>query len=131
EAAMLRGADGLVAVSPYVRDHALARRRAPVHVVPPGVDATLFCPDNDGAGDAGAGTDILFVGPLDGSYRWKGLDVLLAAFGQVQAPHARRRLGRRGRERVLRQHDWGRLALATEAILSEAVQRRRAGASAG
>jgi glycosyltransferase involved in cell wall biosynthesis len=86
ERRMMAESAGLIAVGPYVRDHALARHRSRVRIVPPGVDASLFTP-----GPAPAGQDILFVGPLDRSYRWKGLDVLLRAFAEVRAhaPEAR------------------------------------------
>lgn len=80
EARMLRGAARIVAVSPFVRDRTLAAHRAKVEVVPPGVDADHFAPDGPPRG-----ADVLFVGPLDGAYRWKGLDVLWRAFPRVAA----------------------------------------------
>jgi glycosyltransferase involved in cell wall biosynthesis len=64
-----------------VRDNALARRQAKTSVIPPGVDAAMFSPDL--AYPSGKG--ILFVGPLDTSYRWKGVDTLWDAFTHVQA----------------------------------------------
>jgi glycosyltransferase involved in cell wall biosynthesis len=76
ERTMLRGADGLIAVTPYVRDNALARHRDRVTLVPPGVDHSTYTPRGAGRSPAG----ILFVGPLDRSYRWKGLDILWQAF---------------------------------------------------
>jgi glycosyltransferase involved in cell wall biosynthesis len=82
ERRMLGGSSRLIAVSPYVRDHALARQRDRVTIVPPGVDHATYAP---GAGPTGQG--ILFVGPLDRTYRWKGLDVLLEAFARVRATH--------------------------------------------
>lgn len=87
ERRMVAGSEGLIAVSPYVRDTALARHRDRVQVIPPGVDADRFAP-----GPAPAGQDILFVGPLDRSYRWKGLDVLLRAIPVVRARHPAARL---------------------------------------
>jgi glycosyltransferase involved in cell wall biosynthesis len=83
---MLRRAARLIAVSPFVRDHALAEHAARVHIVPPGVDAEVFRP-----GPVPAGHDVLFVGPLDNAYRWKGLDTLWLAFRRVRAllPDAR------------------------------------------
>jgi glycosyltransferase involved in cell wall biosynthesis len=86
ERRMMAGSAGLIAVGPYVRDNALARHRQRVRIVPPGVDASRFAP-----GAHPAGQDLLFVGPLDRSYRWKGLDVLLQAFAKVraQAPESR------------------------------------------
>jgi len=80
ERAMLSGSRRLVAVTPYVRDHALARHRDRVTVIPPGVDHRRFCPNGVPRSAAG----ILFVGPLDRRYHWKGLDVLLDAFRLVR-----------------------------------------------
>lgn len=80
ERRMLAGSARLIAVGPFVRDHALARHRDRVHVVPPGVDATRFRPGPR----APDGNDVLFVGPLDRSYRWKGVDVLWRAFRSVR-----------------------------------------------
>jgi glycosyltransferase involved in cell wall biosynthesis len=84
ERAMLRGADGLIAVTPYVRDNALARHRDRVAIIPPGVDHAAYAPlrGRSAVGKSPAG--ILFVGPLDRSYRWKGLDVLWQAFRTVR-----------------------------------------------
>lgn len=79
---MLAGADRLMAVSPFVRDNALAAHRGRVTIVPPGVDARRFDAPHDAAG---AGAEVLFVGPLSRTYRWKGLDPLWAAFRTVQA----------------------------------------------
>ncbi|HUR62209.1 MAG TPA: glycosyltransferase family 4 protein [Candidatus Thermoplasmatota archaeon] len=90
ERRMMAGAHGLVAVGPYVRDHALGRHRDRVQVIPPGVDTARFTPGPPaGRGD---GQDILFVGPLDTSYRWKGLDTLLAALPAVRRRHPAARL---------------------------------------
>jgi glycosyltransferase involved in cell wall biosynthesis len=80
ERSMLKGSDRLIAVSPYVRDNALARQRDRVSIVPPGVDHDRYCPNGVAKSEAG----ILFVGPLDRSYRWKGLDVLSEAFEVVR-----------------------------------------------
>jgi glycosyltransferase involved in cell wall biosynthesis len=80
ERAMLRGSRGLIAVTDYVRDRALARHRERVAVVPPGVDHASYRPNGVPRSPAG----ILFVGPLDSSYRWKGVDVLLEAFAEVR-----------------------------------------------
>lgn len=79
ERGMIAGAAGLIAVGPYVRDHALARARQPVTVIPPGVDSSWF---NSAAPAAGHG--ILMAAPLSHSYRWKGVDVLLQAFRRVR-----------------------------------------------
>lgn len=99
ERAMMEGSAGLVAVGPYVRDHAMARQRDRVVVIPPGVDAARFAPNDDGTSHAAGAArktpsakDVLFVGPLDRSYHWKGLDVLLAAMRQVRRRHPDARL---------------------------------------
>ncbi len=76
---MVSRAAGLIAVSPYVRDNALARHKDRVTIVPPGVDTQRFR-----AQGGPRGHDILFVGPLAKSYSWKGVDVLLEAFKQVR-----------------------------------------------
>ncbi|MCA1818494.1 MAG: glycosyltransferase family 4 protein [Halobacteriales archaeon] len=89
ERRMLDGAAALVAVGPYVRDHALRRHGARTTIVPPGVDAAQFSP-----GPGGDGRTVLFVGPLSSSYRWKGVDVLWQAFAEVRrrVPGARLRI---------------------------------------
>jgi glycosyltransferase involved in cell wall biosynthesis len=79
ERRMLAGSHGLIAVGPYVRDHALGRQRERVRIVPPGVDTQRYSP----LGPAEP-RSILFVGPVSQSYRWKGLDVLWDAFHQVR-----------------------------------------------
>ncbi len=80
ERRMIKGAAHLIAVSPYVRRHALARRRDGVTVVPPGVDAGRFHSET-----SLEGRGILFVAPLARSYAWKGVDVLWQAFPLVRA----------------------------------------------
>lgn len=79
ERRMLATSQRLIAVGPFVRDHALVRERSRVTIVPPGVDTTRFRPAQ---GPAGRG--ILFVGPLANSYRWKGLDTLWQAFQAIR-----------------------------------------------
>ncbi|MEK6976217.1 MAG: glycosyltransferase family 4 protein [Candidatus Thermoplasmatota archaeon] len=79
ERRMIAGSDHLIAVGPYVRDHALARERERVTIVPPGVDADFF---HSTSGPEGPG--ILFVAPLARSYAWKGADVLWRAFAKVR-----------------------------------------------
>jgi glycosyltransferase involved in cell wall biosynthesis len=81
ERSMLAGSRGLIAVTPYVRDRALARQAGRVALVPPGVDHAIYKPNGLHRSEAG----ILFVGPLDSSYRWKGVDVLMDAFEQVRS----------------------------------------------
>ncbi len=80
ERSMLNGSQSLIAVGPYVRDHALRRHRDRVTIVPPGVDTEFFRPGSEKGHDG----RILFVGPLASGYRWKGVDVLWDAFKQVQ-----------------------------------------------
>lgn len=75
---MLDGADRLIAVSPQVRDSVLNHRRSDTVVIPPGVDRDRFTPGSDRDPER-----VLFVGPLDTSYRWKGVDVLFSAFRRV------------------------------------------------
>lgn len=79
EARMLARCPALIAVSPYVRDHALRSHRDRVSVIPPGVDHRKFRSDGPAQGQG-----ILFVGPLSRSYVWKGVDVLLDAFQQIR-----------------------------------------------
>lgn len=79
ERRMLDGSRRLIAVGPYVRDHALARHRDRVAIIPPGVDTARFRP-----GGTATPHEILFVGPLSRSYRWKGVDVLWEAYRRVR-----------------------------------------------
>src|SRR5688572_10336905 len=83
---MLAQANGLIAVGPYVRDHALKRHRDRVHIIPPGVDLQKYVPHG-----RPENRSVLFVGPVSSSYRWKGLDTLWTAFQMVRArfPDAR------------------------------------------
>ncbi len=87
ERRMLSGSRQLIAVSPYVRDHALRGHRERVTVIPPGVDANRFLPNGSLPGGP-----VLFVAPLDRAYRWKGLDVLREAFAEVRQRHPGARL---------------------------------------
>ncbi|MHB8605427.1 MAG: glycosyltransferase family 4 protein [Thermoplasmatota archaeon] len=79
ERRMIQGASRVIAVSPYVRDNALATAHGGVTVIMPGVDADRFAPSPP------SGHDVLFVAPLARAYRWKGLDVLLDAMVRVRA----------------------------------------------
>lgn len=89
ERQMLKGAARLVAVTPYVRDHALHGHEDRTDVVAPGVDHYRFTPYGK-EGERRRPHDVLFVGPLDRRYRWKGVDVLLKAMRLVreQVPDA-------------------------------------------
>lgn len=77
---MLRRARARIAVSPYVARHVFGR--LPSVVVPPGVDAERFQPRAERV----AGR-ILYVGPLDRAYAWKGFAVLAEAFERLAAFH--------------------------------------------
>lgn len=112
ERRMLAGSAHLIAVGPFVRDHALARHRERVTVVPPGVDPEMFWPEAPSNRP-----EILFVGPLDRSYRWKGVDVLLQAFQLVRAriPGLRLRLVGEG-DRV---EEFRHLAQMDDAVMVE------------
>ena len=119
ERSMLAGSDRLIAVSPYVRDNALARQRERVSIVPPGVDHDRYCPNGVAKDPAG----ILFVGPLDRSYRWKGVDVLLEAFqiARVSRPDATLTLvGRGDRHAEFQRRAQADPALTVKGRLSEA-----------
>lgn len=75
---LFRRSDHVICVSDFVRDHAIGGR-ARTTVIPPGVDSDAFRP---GQVDP---RQILFVGPLAGAYRWKGVDVLWDAFERLRA----------------------------------------------
>lgn len=84
---LLERSDHLIAVSRYVRETALREHRSRTTVIPPGVDTATFRP--------GGGSDdktILFVGPLDRRYRWKGVDVLWQAFEALRRDGVEARL---------------------------------------
>ena len=67
-------ADRLVAVSPVASTHATGRAA----LVPPGVDSDVFVPSGPPTGN-----DVVYVGRLQQTSRWKGVDTLLAAAAQV------------------------------------------------
>jgi len=77
-AALFRRVDALIAVSPA--SLAWATRRA--EIITPGVDAEQFRPP---AGDGPRQPVLLFVGRLERSSAWKGVDVLLRALPAVLA----------------------------------------------
>lgn len=76
-----RRADRIVAVSEFVRDGLLRRHAAKTRVVPPGVDLARFRP-----GPPADASRVLFVGPVDSAYEWKGFRVLwhAARLAQVE-----------------------------------------------
>lgn len=86
ERRMLSRSRHLIAASAFVRDHSLAAHRGRVTVVPPGVDTRRFT-----CADLPATQEILFLGPISKSYRWKGLDTLWRAFKLIKTavPNAR------------------------------------------
>jgi glycosyltransferase involved in cell wall biosynthesis len=82
ERQMLRGAAGLIGVSPFVAQNALKGMR--VAIIPPGVDTERFRPQADPIPGR-----VLFVGPAARAYRWKGLHVLTDAITRVPGAHLR------------------------------------------
>lgn len=76
ERAMLARADERIAVSDYVAENVF--RGAPSTVIMPGVDTRRFSP-----GGSPVPGRVLFVGPADSAYRWKGLEFLARAVRQV------------------------------------------------
>ena len=73
----LRRAARLLAVSPHVAALALARHARKTALALPGVDAPRAWTAPPGRGR------VLYVGPVDRAYAWKGLDVLLHAMREV------------------------------------------------
>jgi rhamnosyl/mannosyltransferase len=82
---VFRRADALVAVSPTSLAHGVPDSR----IITPGVDTDVFTP----AGRP-RGSTLLYVGRLDRTSAWKGVDVLLDAFALLAPdhPHARLRI---------------------------------------
>jgi rhamnosyl/mannosyltransferase len=78
-------AAALVAVSPT----SLAHEVPGAHIITPGVDAGKFAPSSHPWGNT-----LLYVGRIDRTSAWKGVDVLLRAFARLVAdvPDARLRL---------------------------------------
>lgn len=77
---VMRRATSLVAVSPVAVTHATGR----ASLVPPGVDSSVFAP-----GPPVTGSDVVFVGRIQRTSRWKGVSVLLEAFASLRHPSAR------------------------------------------
>ena len=88
ERRMMARARQAIAVSPFVQDNAL-RHHHHVSVVMPGVDPSRLFP----AGEVDH-EEVLFVAPLDTSYKWKGVDVLWDAYHEAldAVPTAKLRL---------------------------------------
>lgn len=82
---ILSRADAVIAASPS----SLACRVAKFRVITPGVDTEIFTPSS-----CTWGSTFLYVGRLDRSSAWKGVDVLLEAFAILQrsAPDVRLRV---------------------------------------
>ena len=80
----------LVAVSPVSSAHATGR----AHLVPPGVDSSLFTPPTT-AGNREP--RVLYVGRVERTSRWKGLQVLVDSLPRLSeiVPDVRRRRRRR------------------------------------
>jgi glycosyltransferase involved in cell wall biosynthesis len=87
----LRRSGRIIATSDYyVRESRYLRGyESKISVVPPGVDLATFNPDVQVSADLArryAGSRvILFVGSLNKSQRYKGLDILVRAFGDIPA----------------------------------------------
>lgn len=80
ERALIARASGRIAVSPYVAAHVFAGRESVV--IPPGVDVARFVPTAKPLPGR-----ILFVGPIDRAYAWKGLATLVEAFERLAPFH--------------------------------------------
>ncbi len=87
ERALLSGAAARIAVSEYVADRVFGHRACTI--VPPGVDAERFAP-----GPPPVPGRILYVGPVDRAYEWKGFETLFQAFARLarDLPEARLRV---------------------------------------
>jgi glycosyltransferase involved in cell wall biosynthesis len=95
---MARRADAVISVFPQYLE-ALLGPGTPVHFVPPGVDLERFRPDLAsggrhvvGDGEVDSPPTLLFVGRLEETSRWKGVDVLLQAFRVLRPDHPTARL---------------------------------------
>jgi glycosyltransferase involved in cell wall biosynthesis len=74
---VFRRAASLIAVSPVSMAHASGR----AHLIPPGVDTALFRPPDDHGTRA---RRILYVGRVERTSRWKGLQVLVESLSRLQ-----------------------------------------------
>jgi glycosyltransferase involved in cell wall biosynthesis len=74
--AVFRRCTELIAVSPA----SMAVRSGRAHLVPPGVDTRLFCPDSSEP----SSRRVLYVGRVEKSSRWKGLHVLIEAMDRLR-----------------------------------------------
>jgi glycosyltransferase involved in cell wall biosynthesis len=88
---LLGRVERVVAVSPFVRDVFLRRwlDERDVEVILPGVDVERYLPGS--AVDSGSDT-ITYVGRIERTSSWKGIDVLIDAFALVAIDHPDARL---------------------------------------
>jgi glycosyltransferase involved in cell wall biosynthesis len=89
-AGALRRADRIIATSAYYIDRSVALRRHKhkITIVPPGVDTSLFNPQVDSTEVRQAYNNkhlILFVGSIEKTQAYKGLDYLIKSFAAVKA----------------------------------------------
>jgi glycosyltransferase involved in cell wall biosynthesis len=77
--ALIRRADRIVAVSPFVRDRFLRGLAVDAELIPPGVDPSRFRP----APVSPHPPTITYVGRIERSSSWKGIDVLIDAFALI------------------------------------------------
>jgi glycosyltransferase involved in cell wall biosynthesis len=89
---LLRRAEAVVAVSPMVRDGVIASAGVDARILTPGVDEHVFCPMPQETDQSPA--TVLFVGRVERSSAWKGVDRLIRAFVHVvdKMPDARLRI---------------------------------------
>jgi glycosyltransferase involved in cell wall biosynthesis len=81
---LLRRADAVVSVSPPVGRWLMPHTEGKAHLVPPGVDDTIFVPGGSLA-DAAAVPTVLYVGRIERASAAKGIRHLLEAFALVHA----------------------------------------------
>ena len=84
---LLRRADEVVSVSPPVDRWLMPYTEGKAHLVPPGVDETIFVPARSSGLDAGAAAvpTVLYVGRIERASAEKGIRHLLEAFALVHA----------------------------------------------
>ncbi len=84
---LLRRADAVVSVSPPVANLLMPHTGGKAHLVPPGVDDTVFVPPPPPAGDQAPARlpTVLYVGRIERASAAKGIRHLLEAFAVVRA----------------------------------------------
>lgn len=85
---LFRRADAIAAISPDFAKKQLQRFRSKVTIIPPGVDLARFFPSES----AGRSPLVMYVGRLERTSRWKGVDQLLDAMATVRLTHPEARL---------------------------------------